>query len=106
VSAVRTGDERGKHPYRGLVILLLLLVGLGGAGLIYMSRRGSEAEKVERVPPSIKVRRGRSVSGDGRPAPAFGGMRAATPRADAGAEPDQVDEDDSERAEDGAGDEQ
>lgn len=106
VSAVRTGArERASRPYRAMMVLLALVLVIGGAAVMYMvSKRGSQ-QSIESVPPSIKVRRGRSLGADGKPAQAFGGLRAANPRAgraDAGdeaygdqADPDQELQDDN-----------
>jgi hypothetical protein len=107
VSAVRAEGERDGRPYRGVVILLVLLVGLGGAALLYLFHRGGPSEQIERVPPSIKVRRGRNAAADGRPAPAFGGLRATAPnRADAGADEEADESEAGDRAEEGSGDEE
>ncbi len=79
VSSVRAAEERGARPYRGLIVLLVFLVGLGAFGAIYLFHRRSARtqETIDRVPSSIKVRRGQSLGPNGGPAEAFGGLRAA-----------------------------
>jgi hypothetical protein len=84
VSAVRPAGERGTRPYR-IIAVLILVVGLGGIGSVYMFSRSGAGAQESIVPPSIQVRRGRSIGPDGRPAAAFGGLRAAgAARGDAG----------------------
>jgi hypothetical protein len=78
VSAVRAENKTGARPYRGLLALLVMLVALGGIAALFMLKKGGRAEEsVERVPPSITVRRGRSLGTDGKPTRPFGGLRAA-----------------------------
>ena len=79
VSSVRPdADGGGAWPYRGLVAILLLLVGLGAVGGFYIHKRSAQAQDgIDRSPSSITVRRGRSLSPDGTPAPPFGGLHAA-----------------------------
>ena len=110
VSAVRAGArERGARPYRAVMVLLAIIVLVGGAAAMFMfSRRGATPASVVSVPPSIKVRRGRNLGMDGKPARAFGGLRAAgaagATRADAGDEADdgQADEDGADQADQAA----
>jgi hypothetical protein len=98
VSAVRAGArERGARPYRAMMVLLVVILLGGAAAAMFMSsRRGAGTDSVDRVAPSIKVRRGRSLGMDGKPARAFGGLRAAgapaASRADAGEEPDDAEQ--------------
>ena len=106
VSAVRSGArERGARPYRAVMVLLAIIVLVGGAAAMFMfSRRGATPASVDSVPPSIKVRRGRNLGADGKPARPFGGLRAAggagAPRADARDEADegQADQDGADQA--------
>lgn len=103
VSAVRTGTrERGSRPFRAVMVLMVLMIAVGGAAAMYrFKKRGAQTPDIDRVPPSIKVRRGRSLGMDGKPAQAFGGLRAAgakASRADAGEEPDQADEEAADEA--------
>jgi hypothetical protein len=76
ISSVRAAEENGARPYRGLIVFLVFLLGFGAFGTIYMFHRRSAKtqESIDRVPSSIKVRRGRSLGQDGRPAEAFGGL--------------------------------
>ena len=109
VSAVRTGArERGARTFRPVMVLMVLMLVVGGGAAMYMfKQRGAAQETIERLPPSIKVRRGRSLGMDGKPARAFGGLRAAgakAARADAGEEPD-ADEQEADQAEPAADDE-
>jgi hypothetical protein len=92
VSAVRAQSKTGSRPYRGLVVLLIMLVALGGVASIFLfKRRGAPAEQsVERVPPSIKVRRGRSLGADGKPTRPFGGLRAAGSKSRAVQQPERT----------------
>jgi hypothetical protein len=94
VSAVRA-ESKTARPYRGLIALLVMLVALGAVASLYMlKKRGASAEQsVERVAPSITVRRGRSLGADGKPTRPFGGLRAAGSKSRAGAqEPEAQDE--------------
>ena len=77
VSSVRHGRERAAHPYRALAIIVVLLA-LGGVTSLYMFRRHSAQaqESIDRVPPSIMVKRGHNVDTDGKAARPFGGLRA------------------------------
>ena len=99
VSAVRPGQERGARPYRRMVFLVVLLVGLGGIGALYMVKRGGEQERMDRVPSTIRVRRGRTLGPDGRPSKAFGGLRAPSGAAGKDEKPEPQPEDGAEGAE-------
>jgi hypothetical protein len=83
VSAVRAEGGRGARPYRGAVALLLVLVALGGLGSVFALRRRGAVDPAPAPATTIVVRRGRSLGPDGRPAPAFGGLRASPPPAPA-----------------------
>jgi hypothetical protein len=79
VSSVRQSGDDVKH-YRGLMILLALLVVVGGlAGLWFFQRSRSAAQDVQPLEPSIRVGRGRGAGTGGRGGPAFGGLRAKMP---------------------------
>lgn len=82
VSSVRQAGEDRPHPYRRMIVLLALLIGLGSIGGVYLFHRRSASadQRPEPLAPSIKIGRGRSLGTDGRAAPAFGGLRAKVPK--------------------------
>jgi hypothetical protein len=104
VSAVRA-ESKTARPYRGLIALLVMLVALGAVASLYMlKKRGASAEQsVERVAPSITVRRGRSLGADGKPTRAFGGLRAAGNKGRAGAQDPEAQDPDAQEPEQAEG---